>query len=109
MISVKGILLLGGSYKICFFISENLQLFNSKSSKISDASFIGLDCPSGDVRGCNDGTLMSAPPECGGALILSEEESQCGSYCDLGPNLRSAPVRNRKKWWTHFKRQAQHQ
>ena len=49
---------------------------------------------------------MSAPPECGGALILSEEESQCGSYCDLSPNLRSARIGNRKKWWTFFKRQA---
>ena len=49
---------------------------------------------------------MSAPSECGGALILSEEESQCGSYCDLRPNLRSAPIGNRKKWWTLFKRQA---
>ena len=77
-----------------------------KSSNISDASFIGLDCPSGDVRGCNDGTLMSAPSGCGGVLILSEEESQCGSHCNLRRNLRSTSIDNRKKWWTLFKRQA---
>ena len=70
-----------------------------KSSKIGDASFIGLDCPSGNVDDCNDGTVKSAPPECKGSLILSEEESQCGSKCD-------SPIGNRKKWWTYFTRQA---
>ena len=72
-----------------------------KSSKIGDATFIGLDCPSGNVDDCNDGTVESAPPECKGALIFSEEESQCGSKCDLIPQFR-----NSKKWWTYFTRQA---
>ena len=81
---------------------HNLTL---KSSKIGDSSFIGLDCPSGDVDDCNDGTVESAPPECQGALILSEEESQCGSKCNLAFKSRSS-IRNRKKWWTYFTRQA---
>ena len=77
-----------------------------KSSKIGDATFIGLDCPSGNVDDCNDGTVESAPPGCAGALILSEEESQCGSKCDLVPQFRSSSLRNSKKWWTYFTRQA---
>ena len=77
-----------------------------KSSKIGDASFIGLDCPSGNVDDCNDGTVASAPPGCAGALILSEEESQCGSKCDLFPQFRSSSLGNTKKWWTYFTRPA---
>ena len=76
-----------------------------KSSKIGDASFIGLDCPSGNVDDCNDATVESAPPGCKGALIFSEEESQCGSKCNLNLNSGSS-IRNRKKWWTYFTRQA---
>ena len=89
-------------------IYNNLLVVNLtlKSSKIGDASFIGLDCPSGNVDDCNDGTVESAPPGCKGALIFSEEESQCGSKCDLNPRLRSSSNENRKKWWTYFDRQA---
>ena len=67
-----------------------------KSSKIGDASFIGLDCPTGDVSDCNDGTLESAPSECKGILVLSEEESQCGSKC-FRSNERSTSNENRQK------------
>ena len=77
-----------------------------KSSKIGDASFIGLDCPTGDVSDCNDGTLESAPSECKGVLILSKEESQCGSKCYVGPNERSTSNENRQKWWTLYTRRA---
>ena len=82
---------------------HNLTL---KSSKIGDSSFIGLDCPSGDVDDCNDGTVESAPAECKGALILSEEESQCGSKCTLASQQSSSLIGNRKQWWTYFTRQA---
>ena len=59
-----------------------------------------------NVDDCNDATVESAPPGCKGALIFSEEESQCGSKCDLNPRLRSSSNENRKKWWTYFDRQA---
>ena len=86
--------------------SINKQFLTSLSSHIEDASFIGLDCPSGDVSDCNDGTLKSARNVSMGALILSDEESQCGSKCCFGSNQRSSQNENRKKWWTLFTRQA---
>ena len=55
---------------------------------------------------CNDGTLASAPSECKGALIVPEEESQCGSKCNSGLNLRSKAIEKKNKWWTLFTRQA---
>ena len=84
----------------------NYHKLTKKSSEIGDASFIGLDCPSGNVDDCNDATVESAPPGCKGALIFSEEESQCGSKCNLAPQLRSSSNGKRKKWWTLFTRQA---
>ena len=65
-----------------------------KSSRIGDASFIGLECESGNVDDCNDGTDESAPQDCQGGLILSETESQCGSKCNNTMHGR--------RWWTLF-------
>lgn len=74
------------------------------SSKIGDASFIGLDCPSGDVSDCNDGTLDSVPSDCEGVLIVSANESKCGSKCNL--SQLSSRTKSRTKWWTLFTSQA---
>ena len=80
------------------------------SSKIGDASFIGLECKSGNIDDCNDepdedfnGQFLENfwDP----ALILSEKESQCGSKCSFDPQLRSTPGKS-KKWWTLWKSQA---
>ena len=76
-----------------------------KSSEIGDATFIGLECESGDVSDCNDGTDESSPPELQGYLILSETESQCGSKCKLGPTLRSSSSESRR-YWTQYTSQA---
>ena len=50
---------------------------------IGDASFIGLDCPSGNVDDCNDRTKETVQSECSGILIVPDEQSQCGSKCSL--------------------------
>ena len=57
--------------------SKNLR------NAIGDASFIGLDCPSGNVDDCNDGTEESVQDECAGILIVPEKQSQCGSKCSV--------------------------
>ena len=49
---------------------------------IGDASFIGLECPSGIVDDCNDGTNESVPGECLGVLMVPDENTQCGSQCN---------------------------
>ena len=49
---------------------------------IGDASFIGLECPSGIVDDCNDGTNESVPGECSGVLMVPDENTQCGSQCN---------------------------
>ena len=64
-----------------------------KCYDIGDASFIGLDCKSGNVTACNSGINDRCRlPDCEGVLILSEEESQCGLDCD--PN----PVSGTRRW-----------
>ena len=50
---------------------------------IGDASFIGLECPTGIVDDCNDGTDESVPNECAGILMVPETETKCGSQCRL--------------------------
>ena len=50
---------------------------------IGDASFIGLDCESGIIDDCNDGTEESVPPECSGIFMAPEKTTQCGSQCQL--------------------------
>ena len=54
---------------------------------IGDASFIGLDCPSGNVDDCNDGTEESVRNECSGILIVPEKQSRCGSKCSIDQTL----------------------
>ena len=72
------------------------------SSKIGDASFIGLECESGDVEDCNDRTER-APPGCNNVLILSENESKCGSKCNASSNQRlRRSSQKRKKNWTKW-------
>ena len=76
------------------------------SSKIGDASFIGLDCESGDVEDCNDRTER-APPGCNNVLILSENESKCGSKCNASSNQKlTRSSQKREKWWTLWTRKA---
>ena len=50
---------------------------------IGDASFIGLDCPSGIIDDCNDGTQESVPAECSGIFIAPKKKTKCGSKCSL--------------------------
>ena len=104
-----------------FNISFAIRIFNFKkfnllwkiiplSSKIGDASFIGLECRSGNIDDCNDGPDEDLDGQFlenfwDPALILSEKESQCGSKCSFDPRLRSAPGKS-KKWWTLWKSQA---
>lgn len=78
----------------------------SKSSEIADASFIGLECDSGDVSNCNDGTDESSPPELQGYLILSETETKCGSKCNNDPTLRSSTSKSLRSYWTLYTSQA---
>ena len=88
------------------------------SAKIADASFIGLECESGDVDDCNDLTER-APASCRGVLILSEKESKCGSKCNASSNKKSTrsfqfrkdeeedeESHNRWRWWTLWTRKA---
>ena len=78
----------------------------SKSSEIADASFIGLECESGDVSNCNDGTDESSPSELQGYLILSETETKCGSKCNNDPTLRSSTSKSLRSYWTLYTSQA---
>ena len=78
----------------------------SKSSEIADASFIGLECDSGDVSDCNDGTDESSPSELQGYLILSETETKCGSKCNNDPTLRSSTSKSIRYFWTVYTSQA---
>ena len=87
------------------------------SAKIADASFIGLECDSGDVDDCNDSTER-APADCRGVLILSEKESKCGSKCNASSDKKSTrssrfreneedeESQNRWRWWTLWTRKA---
>ena len=54
---------------------------------IGDASFIGLDCPSGNVDDCNDGTEESVQDACSGILIMPDKQSYCGSKCIIDQNV----------------------
>ena len=78
-----------------------------KSSKIGDASHIGLECPSGDVSNCNDGTDEIMPSQLQGYLVLSETETQCGSNCNLNSSSRSfSSPQSVRYFWTQFTSQA---
>ena len=74
--------------------------------EIGDASFIGLECKSGDVSDCNDRTDESVPSQLQGYLVLSETETQCGSKCDLDSTLRSSSSERPRYFWTYFQSQA---
>ena len=51
------------------------------SNLIGDASFIGLDCPTGIIDDCNDGTHESVPDECSGIFMAPKKTTKCGSKC----------------------------
>ena len=51
------------------------------SNVIGDASFIGLDCPTGIIDDFNDGTQESVPAECFGMFMAPEKTTNCGSKC----------------------------
>ena len=92
------------NFKINFKYSNHIiKTKTLKSSKIGDASFIGLECESGNVDDCNDGPDESAPLDCKGALILSDIESQCGSKCKLSIRSNS---KTKKSWFTLWTSQA---
>ena len=78
----------------------------SKSSEIADAAFIGLECDSGDVSNCNDGTDESSPSELQGYLILPETETKCGSKCDNDSTMRSSTSKGLRSFWTLYTSQA---
>ena len=63
-------------------------MINVFSNLIGDASTIGLDCESGIVDDCNDGTNESAPVECSGIFWAPETTTKCGSQCSLGGNKK---------------------
>ena len=49
---------------------------------IGDASFIGLNCPTGIIDDCNDGTNERVPGNCSGVLMVPDENTHCGSQCN---------------------------
>ena len=76
---------------------------------IGDASIIGLDCESGIVDDCNDGTQESVPAECSGIFMAPKETTKCGSQCNLGipgrnnyQHDKNAPEMT-DKYWLLFK------
>ena len=83
------------------------------SNIIGDASFIGLDCESGIIDDCNDGTQESVPAECSGLFIAPKETTKCGSQCDLGARRRTtyehdtSVTADDEKYWLKFKSKAQ--
>jgi len=96
---------------LTFFIELLLGIFKSfnfKSSKIGDASFIGLDCDSGNIEDCNSGPDESVPSDCQGVLMLSETESRCGLNCNLKLNstARSSLSESGIRRWTYWSSQA---
>ena len=83
----------------------NYQIKTSYSSKIADASSIGLECESGNVEDCNDGTDLNLPKQCKGVLILPETETKCGSQCARSSKQnQSRSSENHRKWWTYWTR-----
>ena len=82
------------------------------SNVIGDASFIGIECESGIIDDCNDGTHDSVPYECSGIFLAPKKTTQCGSQCQLpNPNLRSDYKVKEKnetgKYWLYYKRKIQ--
>ena len=67
------------------------KLMNLLSNGIGDASFIGLECESGDFSDCNldefDGDVWMG---CEDILIFSNSNSTCGSLCNPKLTRRSA-------------------
>ena len=53
------------------------------SNVIGDPSFIGIDCESGIIDDCNDGTQESVSDECSGIFMAPNKPTRCGSQCSL--------------------------
>lgn len=71
---------------------------------------IGLKCESGNITDCNDSLMMyqnssdgRIPVGCEKMLIFAENESSCGSYCDLNnKQRRSTADKIARKGWTLY-------
>ena len=74
---------------------------------IGDASIIGLDCESGVVDDCNDGTEESVPVKCSGIFIAPEKTTKCSSQCELGtrnkPDPDSTENLSANHYWLYWK------
>ena len=76
---------------------------------IGDASIIGLDCESGIIDDCNDGTQESVPAECSGIFMAPKETTRCGSQCNLGTQGRTnykhdtSVTNETDKYWLLYK------
>ena len=68
---------------------------------ISDASIIGLECESGNIDDCNDGTEESVPAECTGIFLAPAETTQCGSKCSA--NARTKYKTKKNSYWLYYK------
>ena len=75
-----------------------LQLY---SNVISDASIIGLDCETGNIEDCNDGTEDSVPAECSGIFLAPDQTTECGSKCDISTRINYKSKKN--SYWLYYK------
>ena len=77
-----------------------------KSNAIGDASFIGLECESGNFSDCDlDDSDEPVSFGCGSILIFSNSSRTCGSFCGLNRAKRSADengIETKKEGWTRF-------
>ena len=71
------------------------------SHVISDAAIIGLECETGNIEDCNDGTEESVPTECAGIFLAPEETTQCGSKCSA--NARRTYKTEKNSYWLYYK------
>ena len=93
-------------YLQLFYKTTFSHKINFYSSKIGDASFIVLDCDSGNVDDCDEGPDESVPSDCQGVLILSETESRCGLNCSLDSTATSSLSEIDIRRWTYWSSQA---
>ena len=71
---------------------------------ISDASLIGLDCETGNIDDCNDGTEESVPVECTGIFLAPKKTTQCGSQCSF--NTQKNNRRKKNSYWLYYQSKA---
>ena len=81
------------------------KLINLISNAIGDASFLGLECESGDFSDCNlNESDERVPFGCENILMFSRSNTTCGSLCGSNRSKRSADKRDgmkiNKEGWT---------